>query len=113
VEQRRAPRYKTHVPVIFEWLDKSGTIRLDGGFTRDISRQGIFVWCEGECRPCRREIMIALLFQGIAAHPKPWRMRSTGRVLRVHDAPENKGFAVTLQNLGVVILDLPPRGQSI
>lgn len=113
MEQRRAPRYETRVPVIFKWLDNSGTVRLEGGFTRDISRQGICVWCEGQCAPCHAEITIALLFQGIGSHPQPWRIRSTGRVLRVHDAPESRGFAATLEKLAAAILDFPPRGTAI
>jgi hypothetical protein len=108
VEQRRAPRFEVHVPVIFEWRDKSGTSRRDAGFTRDMSRNGVFAWCEGECPPSHTEITMALLFPGIGPDAKPWRMRSTGYVLRTHDAPEAKGFAATVENLGTAVLDDEP-----
>jgi hypothetical protein len=108
VEHRRAPRFEVHVPIIFEWRDKSGTLRQDAGFTRDMSKTGVFAWCEGECPPCHTEITMALLFSGIGPVAKPWRMRSTGRVLRTRDAPEGKGFAATLEGAGATVMDDEP-----
>jgi len=108
LEQRRAPRFEVHVPVIFEWREESGASRRESGFVRNISRNGIFAWCEGECPPCHTEIHVALLFPGIGPDAKPWRMRSAGRVLRVHAAPAGKGFAATLEDVGMAVLGNGP-----
>jgi len=100
VEHRRSPRFEVHVPVIFDWVDESGTQRRGGGFTRDVSESGVFAWCEGECPPRGTNIRIALLLPGIEPTSKAWRMESTGRVVRtIDDVPEAKGFVATLDNL--------------
>ena len=105
VEHRHASRFEVHVPIIFEWRDQSTTSRQGIGFTRDMSRYGVFAWCEEECPPRHSEITMVLLFPGIGPEAKPWQMRSTGRVLRVHDAQQGKGFAATLDDLGMAVLD--------
>jgi hypothetical protein len=108
VERRRTPRFEVRVPVIFEWRDESGSFRRDAGFTRDMSRNGVFAWCEGERPPWHAEITMAMIFPGIGPDAKPWRMRSTGRVVRTHDAQQGKGFAATLDDLGTAVLDDNP-----
>jgi hypothetical protein len=105
VEQRRSPRFEVHVPVIFGWVDESGTQREGGGFTRDISEGGVFTWCEGDCPPCGSSIHIALLLPGIEPTSKAWRMESTGHVVRmVNDVPASKGFVATLEGLRTDVL---------
>ena len=100
MERRLAQRFKIHVPIIVEWLDQSKTVRRGVGFTRDASSKGVFAWCEGDCPPFESEIAVALLFPGAGPDAKPWRMRSNGRVVRVVDTPEGKGFAASLEGLG-------------
>jgi hypothetical protein len=108
MEHRRAPRFVVRVPIIFEWQDESKTSRQGIGFTRDMSSYGVFAWCEEGCPPRHSEITVALLFHGIGLEAKPWHMQSTGRVLRVHDAPQGKGFAATLDDLGTAAPDDDP-----
>ena len=105
VEQRRSPRYELQVPVIFGWVDESGEQREGAGFTRDISKGGVFTWCVGDCPPRGTAIHIGLLFTGIEPTSKAWRMESTGRVVRViDDVPGSKGFAATLEDLQTEVL---------
>jgi hypothetical protein len=108
VKHRRAPRFAVRAPIIVELQDESGTSRQGIGFTRDMSRNGVFAWCEEECPPRHSEITMALLFPGIGPDAKPWRMRSTGRVVQAHDAQQGKGFAATLDDLGTAVLDDDP-----
>jgi hypothetical protein len=105
VEQRRSPRYEVQVPVIFGWVDESGAKREGGGFTRDISKGGVFTWCEGDCPPRGTTVRIELLLRGIEPTSKAWRVESTGRVVRViDDVPGSKGFAATLDDLRTGVL---------
>ena len=105
MERRRSARFEVHVPVIFGWIDESGTQQREGGFTRDVSEDGVFAWCEGECPPCGSAIRIALLLPGIEPTSKAWRMKSTGHVVRtIDDVPEAKGFVATLDDLQTEVL---------
>jgi hypothetical protein len=97
VEQRRSLRFGVYVPVIVDWTDESGTQRRGGGFTRDISEKGVFVWCKGDCPSCGAGIHIMLLFPGVEPTSKAWRMESKGAVVRmIDDVSEGRGFAATL-----------------
>ena len=99
MEHRRTLRFEVHVPVVFDWSDESGNSRRGAGFTHDLSRSGMFAWCEGECPPPYANLSITLLFPGLSPQAKPWRMRCTGRILRIHEAREGKGFAAILDNM--------------
>lgn len=112
MEHRRSPRFEVHVPVIFHWVDESGTQQRGGGFTRDVSESGVFAWCEGECPPRGTNIRIALLLPGIEPTSKAWRMESTGHVVRtIDDVPGAQGFVATFDELRTEVLaNGPNRG---
>lgn len=99
MERRRSPRFEVQVPAIYGWLDESETERQDGGFTRDVSGSGAFIWCEGDCPPCGTTIRIALLFPAIEPTSRAWRLESTGHVVRlINDGPANNGFVATFDS---------------
>ena len=98
MEHRRSLRFELHVPVMFDWMDESGTWRQGGGFTRDVSEKGVFAWCEGDCPHCSAVIRISLLLPGIEPNSRAWRMESTGYVLRVIDGDSGeRGFVAQLK----------------
>ncbi len=100
VEQRCSPRFEVHVPVMFDWIDESGTQRRGGGFTRDISETSVFAWCEGDCPDCSTVVRITMLFPGIVSASKTWRMESTGYIVRMIDhIAEGRGFVALLDDL--------------
>jgi hypothetical protein len=104
VEHRLSLRFELHVPVMFDWLDESGTWRQGGCFTRDVSETGVFAWCEGDCPPCFTVVRISLLLPGIEPTSKAWRMESTGYVVRViDDVPGGRGFVAHLDELRTVL----------
>lgn len=99
MEHRRSPRFGVHVPVMFDWVDESGTRQRGGGFTRDISENGVFAWCEWDCPSCHTHIRITLLLPGIERTSKAWRIESSGYVVRLVDnVSEGKGFVALLDN---------------
>jgi hypothetical protein len=105
VEQRRSSRYEVQVPVVFGWVDESGKQREGAGFTRDISKCGVFTWCDGDSPPRGTTVHIELLLRGVEPTSKAWRVECTGRVVRViDDFPGSKGFAATLDDLRTGVL---------
>jgi len=110
VEHRRSARFEVHVPVMFEWIDELSAQRRGGGFTRDISRRGLFAWCEGDCPPCGAGIRIMLLLPRIEPTSKAWRMESSGYVVRmIDDVAEGRGFAAVLDELQTEVLVMGSR----
>ena len=108
VEHRRAPRFEIQVPLIIEWLDEAGTKRQETGFTRNMSKGGLFALCDGESPACHTEISMAFYFPPIGPNTQPWRMQSVGHVLRIDDSSRTRAFASTLEDLGVTILEDGP-----
>jgi hypothetical protein len=105
VERRHFPRFDVHVPLMFDWIDESGLRRQSGGFTRNISERGVFVWCEGDRPPCRTLIGITLLLPRIEPTSKAWRMESVGYVVRIiDDISEDGGFVALWDDLGTEAL---------
>ena len=108
MEKRRVQRFEVNWPLVFGWLDESGTTRWEAGFTRNISTDGMLVLCGEVCPPCYTRVTISvLLLSGMGR--QPWRMRSTGHVLRVRSSSQIKEFATTLDHLEVEVLENGPQ----
>lgn len=94
MERRKASRYGLRVPVLFSWEDPH--LKLDGGFTRDISASGVYVLCEKKYCPAQGDtVTIQLILPSIVdLEPRGLKLKSRGRVLRTGDFPEESGFAL-------------------
>lgn len=90
MQQRTRTRYDIQLPVVYSWTDERGTSHQAGGFTRDISTEGVYVvasqrppngavlWLEATLPPLEQ-----------AAEPLP--LRAKGCVRRV----DARGFALS------------------
>jgi len=91
MEQRKAIRYQVRAPVLFRWTDINGVGLQGGGFSRDISSDGVFVCCD-RLPPLKTAIGIEVLLS-VAQAPGPglW-LSGQGEVVRVEGEKE-PGFA--------------------
>jgi len=94
VQRRESVRFHLRFPVIFRWKDDQGGKEQNGGFTRDICKEGLFVY--SRIPPPRGvtlelEVMLPPLQEG--GHGV--RLQSEGRVLRIERKGEHTGFAAT------------------
>ena len=91
VQPRRAVRFQMRLPAIFRWTDEQGIVRQEGGFTRDISTAGLFVYASTPPPPdtvVELDVLILLPEQRQGTH-----LRGSGRVVRVEGKGEHAGFA--------------------
>lgn len=94
MEQRESVRFHLRLPVIFRWIDDLGGKQHNGGFTRDISKDGLFVYSPIPPPPgvtVEVEVMLPPLEE--AGHGV--RLQSEGTVLRIERKGEHTGFAAT------------------
>jgi len=92
VERRRSPRYELHVPVICRWKDDQGSHEL-GGFSRDISRWGVFVVSvvlpsEGT------KMTVEIRLPALQARTQELRLQCDGALVWVQRGAATYGFAV-------------------
>ena len=94
MQQRKSVRFQLRLPVIFQWNDAQGGRQQNGGFTRDISTRGLFVYSPIPPPPdvtVELEVMLPPLEE--SGHGV--RLQSEGRVLRIERKGEQAGFAAT------------------
>jgi hypothetical protein len=89
-EKRAVPRYRLNLPVLVRW-DQGGT-HTCGGFTRDVSTNGVFVLCSEEL-PLAATVQIEILLPSSGQVPGT-ALKSTGRVVRNYGESEAAGFAI-------------------
>jgi hypothetical protein len=93
LKPRHTRRYDLRLPVLFSWTDRSGNVQKQGGFTRNISLDGLYV--EGDvCPPVGASVTVEVLLP--IAHrltAKSARLVATMRVVRVSCAKHMQGFA--------------------
>ena len=94
VQQRESVRFNLRLPVIFRWNDEQGARQQNGGFTRDISRRGLFVY---SLIPPSSGVTVELevMLPPLAESGHGVRLQSEGRVLRIERKGEKAGFAAT------------------
>lgn len=92
LQPRRALRFQMRVPVIFCWSDEQGQAKQGGGFTRDISTAGVFVYSAAP-PPVGTSVEIDVLLPIRAGGGPGARLHSPGRVVRVESRGEHGGFA--------------------
>jgi len=95
MEQRGVVRYPVRAIVLFRWTNADGVGLHDGGFTRDISTAGLFVYCNRPPplkTPLSMEVVLPL-FE--APHPG-LRLIGQGVVVRVEEKKKDPGFAAKI-----------------
>ena len=94
VQQRESVRFHIRLPVIFRWNDEQGGRQQNGGFTRDISRRGLFVYSLIP-PPSGVSVDLEVMLPPLAESGHGVRLQSEGRVLRIERKGERAGFAAT------------------
>ena len=94
VQQRESVRFHIRLPVIFRWNDEQGGRQQNGGFTRDISRRGLFVYSLIP-PPSGVTVELEVMLPPLAESGHGVRLQSEGRVLRIERKGEQAGFAAT------------------
>jgi hypothetical protein len=92
-EKRVAPRYRLHLAVLFKCFNDE--THTEGGFTRDMSANGLFV-ISTVAPPLRTTLELELLFPASGQIPGI-AVAATGRVVRISAHGEGHGFAVETQ----------------
>ena len=94
MQQRESVRFPLRLPVIFRWNDDLGGRQQNGGFTRDISTDGLFVYSPIPPPPgVTIEVEVMLPPLEVSGHGV--RLWSEGTVLRIERKGEHTGFAAT------------------
>lgn len=93
LKQRNTRRYELSLPVLFSWSDGSGNVQKQGGFTRDISTNGLYV--VGDVSPPVGALLTVEVLLPQAYQPKSnsARLIAAMRVSRVYEAKDVRGFA--------------------
>ena len=95
-ERRQQPRYGLCARVDFRWKGREKIYQQGKGFTRDISRTGMFVYANSHPPP-KADICVEVFFPPLAEGVSTLRMSAKARVLRV-DRPASgepqAGFAL-------------------
>jgi len=94
VQERQSVRFHIRLPVIFRWNSEQGGRQQNGGFTRDISRSGLFVYSLIP-PPSGVSVELEVMLPPLAESGHGVRLQSEGRVLRIERKGEKTGFAAT------------------
>ena len=94
MQQRKSVRFRIRLPVIFRWKDEQGGSQQNGGFTRDISTGGLFVYSLIP-PPSGVTLELEVMLPALEQSGHGVRLRSEGRVLRIERKKERTGFAAT------------------
>jgi PilZ domain len=91
-EQRKATRYKVRLPVLFKWSEANGVGLQGGGFTRDISTDGLFVCCD-RFPPLKTVLSMEILLSFGGAPSSSLLLTGQGEVVRIEGREKQTGFA--------------------
>ena len=94
MQQRESVRFQIRLPVIFRWNGEQGSRQQNGGFTRDISTGGLFVYSLIP-PPSGVTVELEVMLPPLEESGHGVRLRSEGRVLRIERKGEHTGFAAT------------------
>jgi hypothetical protein len=94
MQQRASVRFQLRLPVIFRWNDEQGGRQQNGGFTRDISTRGLFVYSPIP-PPSGVTVELEVMLPPLEESGHGVRLQSEGRVLRIERKGEHTGFAST------------------
>ena len=97
---RHCARFPLHVPVFFTWKESERSeLRDEGGVTRDVSIEGLFV-TTSECPREGSEVELVVQLPQLASDVAPLQILSSGQVTRVESNGALKtGFSVCNRQL--------------
>jgi len=93
-DRRQASRYRLQLPVLFTWADDR-EVHTQGGFTRDISVNGLLIVCP-LAPPPRTTMRIEVLLPGLGHMPEN-SIRARGQVVRAFESNKWRGVAIAAQ----------------
>ena len=91
-ERRKASRYRLQLPVLFSWHD-GDEMRTRGGFTRDVSVQGMFV-TSSAAPPLRTALNVEVVLPPSVGRKPENIIKARGLVVRVSGRKHPRGFAI-------------------
>jgi hypothetical protein len=94
VQRRESVRFHLRLPVIFRWNDEQSGRQQNAGFTRDISKEGLFVYSPIP-PPLDVAVELEVMLPPLEESGHGVRLQSEGRVLRIERKGEHTGFAAT------------------
>lgn len=99
VDRRLHSRYELTVPITFHWKGERGVRHRGQGYTRDVSKHGVFVLTNA-CPPPESELRIEVHLPPLKRCGAPVEMRGRGRVVRIEAKPRMRswGFAAEVEN---------------
>jgi len=95
-ERRKVCRYRMQIPVLFTWHDGHHQTRTDGGFTRDVSVQGLFVTAS-VVPPIKAAIKVEVLLPPALNQMPRNTLKALGVVIRRSSSSEPRGFAIAVK----------------
>ena len=105
MEQRNTIRYPVRALVLFRWTDAKGVPLQAGGFTRDISTDGLFVCCD-RLPLLKTALNMEVLLSLVEPTDPLLQLTAQGVVVRVEERENQKGFAAkTHFNLNLSEMD--------
>lgn len=99
VDRRNHSRYELAVPVTFQWKGDRGVRHRGEGYTRDVSKHGVFV-LTNSCPPAESELRIEVHLPPLKRCGAPVQMRGRAQVVRIEAGPRihSCGFAAKVEN---------------
>lgn len=94
MQRRESVRFHLRLPVVFRWNDAQGGRQQNGGFTRDICTEGLFVYSSIP-PPQGVTVEVEVMLPPLEESGHGVRLESKGRVLRIERKGEHTGFAAT------------------
>lgn len=95
MERRTKVRYKLCAPVLLEWTDATGSVIRQGGFSRDISTGGLYIYCSKQPNINQSALCEVLLPLNRERHFSGLRLKAVINVVRIETEKKETGFAGT------------------
>jgi hypothetical protein len=92
-EGRKHRRYRLQLPAVFQWVDD--ITRTDGGFTRDVSSNALFL-STTTLLPLKTRLRLKLLLPGTGRDPGN-AITASGRIIRLAQHNEGSGFVLKVR----------------
>jgi hypothetical protein len=90
VENREAQRFQLAVPVFLRWRSGDSIQCEADALSRDVSSNGIFVYCNDECPPIHTHVEFVLTIHD--SSDSKLRIAAYGEVVRMNGAGQPPGF---------------------
>lgn len=107
VDRRRQHRYQLAALATFSWKETKGKKHRGEGYTRDVSKRGVFIVSDS-CPPSHTKLRLDVILPPLKYDSAPVQMRGQGQVVRVEQGrtAKRKGFAAEVQHFTLRNKDL-------